>query len=94
VLHPIQLYKNSDLDYFMQEFGCKAGKGQIKPKAHCRAIDFPNKQTNEFILFAFFLFMANKNKFVRSFFGRIYSASKLLLVLYDLWYMLTLGKTK
>ena len=41
-------------------------KGQIKPKADWRAVDSPKKQTNEFVLFAFLLFTANKsNSFVR-----------------------------
>ena len=41
-------------------------KGQIKPKAHWRAVDSPKKRTNEFVLFAFLLFTANKtNLFVR-----------------------------
>ena len=42
------------------------GKGQIKPKADWRAVDSPKKRTNEFVLFAFLLFTANKtNLFVR-----------------------------
>jgi hypothetical protein len=45
-------------------------KGQIKPYADWRSVDSPKKQTNDFFL----LFMAKKNKFVRSFFGRIYGA--------------------
>ena len=41
-------------------------KGQIKPKADWRAVDSPKKRTNEFVLFAFLLFTANKtNSFVR-----------------------------
>ena len=35
-------------------------KGQIKPKADWRAVDSHKKQTNEFVLFAFLLFTANK----------------------------------
>jgi hypothetical protein len=31
-------------------------KGQIKLKAGWRAVDFPKKRTNEFVLFAFLLF--------------------------------------
>ena len=43
----------------------KSVKGQIKPKADWRAVDSPKKQTNEFVLFAFLLFTANKtNSFV------------------------------
>ena len=59
-------------------------KGQIKPKADWRAVDSPKKQTNEFVLFAFLLFMANKTNFFVRFFGRIYGAPNLLLVLSDL----------
>ena len=41
-------------------------KGQTKPKADWCAVDSPIKQTNEFVLFAFLLFTANKlNLFVR-----------------------------
>ena len=36
-------------------------KGQIKPKADWRAVDSPKKRTNEFVLFAFLLFTANKS---------------------------------
>ena len=40
-------------------------KGQIKPKADWRAVDSPKNRTNEFVLFAFFYFTANKtNSFV------------------------------
>ena len=40
-------------------------KGQIKPKADWRAVDSHKKQTNEFVLFAFLLFTANKtNSFI------------------------------
>ena len=35
-------------------------KGQIKPKADWCAADFPKKQRNKFVLFAFLLFTANK----------------------------------
>ena len=51
-------------------------KGQIKPKADYCAVDSPHK-TNELICFVC--------KLVRSFFGRICSAPKLLLVLSDLY---------
>ena len=37
-----------------------ATKGQIKQKADWHAIDSPPKRTNKFVLFAFFLFTANK----------------------------------
>ena len=41
-------------------------KGQLISKADWHAIDSPKKQTDEFVLFAFLLFMANKsNSFVR-----------------------------
>ena len=36
-------------------------KGQIKPKADWRAIDFSKKRTGEIVLFAFLLFTANKS---------------------------------
>ena len=40
-------------------------KGQKKLKADWRAVDSPKKRTNEFFLFAFLLFTANKtNSFV------------------------------
>ena len=35
-------------------------KGLLISKADWRAIDSPKKQTNEFVLFAFLLFTANK----------------------------------
>ena len=41
-------------------------KGQINSKADWSAVDSPKKRTNEFVLFAFLLFTANKtNSFVR-----------------------------
>jgi hypothetical protein len=41
-------------------------KGQLISKADWRAIDSPKKRTEEFVLFAFLLFTANKsNSFVR-----------------------------
>ena len=43
----------------------RLSKGQIKPKADSCAVDSPKRQTNEFVLFAFLLFTANKtNSFV------------------------------
>ena len=39
----------------------------MKPKADLRVIDSPKKQTNEFVLFAFLLFMANMTKKICSF---------------------------
>ena len=56
----------------------KIPKGQIKPKADWRAVDSPKNQTNEFV------FHSKQNKFIHSFFGRIYDAPKLLSVLFDL----------
>ena len=48
--------------------GCDV-KGQLISKADWGAIDSPKKRTDEFVLFAFLLFTANKsNSFVR-FFG-------------------------
>ena len=38
-----------------------APKGQLISKADWRAIDSPKKRTDEFVLFAFLLFMANKS---------------------------------
>ena len=41
-------------------------KGEIKPKADWRAVDFSKKRTNKFVLFAFWVFTANEtNSFVR-----------------------------
>jgi hypothetical protein len=44
-------------------------KGQIKLKADWRAIDSPQKQTNEFVLFAFLLFTVNKTSLLVHFLG-------------------------
>ena len=44
-------------------------KGQLIPKADWRAKDSPKKPTNEFVLFAFLLFMANKSNSSVRFFG-------------------------
>ena len=44
-------------------------KGQIKPKADWRALDSPKKQMNEFVLFAYLLFTANKTNSFIPFFG-------------------------
>ena len=42
-------------------------KGQLISKADCCAIDSSKKQTDEFVLFAFLLFTANKSNWpVRS----------------------------
>ena len=53
-------------DYILLTSKIYCTKGQIKPKTDWRAVDSPKKQTNEFVLFVFLLFMANKtNSFVR-----------------------------
>ena len=39
----------------------RCAKGQLILKADWHAIDSPKKQTNEFVLFAFLLFTANKS---------------------------------
>ena len=39
----------------------KNGKGHLISKADWRAIDSPKKRTEEFVLFAFLLFTANKS---------------------------------
>ena len=44
-------------------------KGQLISKAGWRAIDSPKKQTDEFVLFAFLLFMANKSNSSAHFLG-------------------------
>ena len=43
------------------DFRSRELKGQLIPKADLRAIDSPKKQTDEFVLFAFLLFTANKS---------------------------------
>ena len=61
------------------------GKGQLISKADWHSIDSPKNRTDEFDLFAFLLFRANKQiKFIRLFFGRIYSAPICFSVLSDL----------
>ena len=62
------------IDHFIRTIKNVPTKGQIKPKADCRTVDSSKKQTNEIVLFAFFAFQSKLNKFVRSFFGRIYRA--------------------
>ena len=44
-------------------------KGQLILKADWRAIYAPKKRTDEFVLFAFLLFMANKSNSSVSFLG-------------------------
>ena len=46
---------------------CFLTKGQLKPKADLRAIDSPKELTDEFVLFAFLLFTANKSNQIRLF---------------------------
>ena len=58
-------------------------KGQIKPKADWHAVDSPKKQMNEFVLFAFLLFTANKTNSLIWSLGES-MAPKLLLALSDL----------
>ena len=69
--------KNKDLKEIFVFF-----KGQIKPKADLRAVGSPKKWTNEFVLFAFLLFTANKTNSFIHFFSS--SALELLSVLSDL----------
>ena len=45
----------------------KVNKGQMKLKVDWRAVDSAKKRTNEFVLFAFLLFTANKTKQIHSF---------------------------
>ena len=49
-------------------------KGQLISKTDWRALDSSKKQTDEFDLFAVKSKKSKQNKFVRSFFGRIYGA--------------------
>ena len=44
-------------------------KGQLISKADCRAIDSPKKQKDEFVLFVFLLFTANKSNLSVRFLG-------------------------
>ena len=59
-------------------------KGQIISKADWRAIDSPKKQTDEFVLFAFLLFTANKSNLFVLFLGESTGAPILLSVLSDI----------
>ena len=49
--------------------GNELTKGQLTSKADWRAIDFPKKGKDEFVLFAFLLFTANKSYSLVRFFG-------------------------
>ena len=60
---------------------CRHAKGQIKPKADWDAVDSPKKRTNEWSWKA-----KKQNRFVRSFFWRIYSAPIYL------WFYLTFNQ--
>ena len=62
----------------------KGAKGQLISKADWRATDSLKKQTDEFVLFAFLLFTANKSNSSIRFFGRIYVPSICFLKLIDL----------
>ena len=63
-VHLILLFQKVLLKYKIKFYG--RAKGQIKPKEDWRAVDSPKKQMNEFVLFAFLLFTANKtNSFIR-----------------------------
>ena len=63
-IHQTEMEIEREFYYFREPYG--TFKGQIKPKADGRAVDSPKKRTNEFGLFAFLLFTANKpNSFVR-----------------------------
>ena len=48
---------------------CMLGKGHLILKADWRAIDSPKKRTDEFVLFAFLLFTANKSNLSVRFLG-------------------------
>ena len=69
-------FKQRCLDVFFVFSTCQLSKGQIKPKADWQVVDSPKKRRNEFGLFAFLFFTANKTNF-----GRIYGGPKLLSVL-------------
>ena len=69
------------LTYFFLNSRLWISKGQIKPKTDWRAVDSSKKRTNEFVLFAFLLFTANKSN---SFFWRFYGSPICFLKLTDL----------
>ena len=60
------------------------GKGQLVLKAIYGQLTSPKKGTDEFLLFAFLLFTANKSNSSVCFFGRIYGAPICLRKLTDL----------
>ena len=47
----------------MGNINSSTSKGQLISKADWRTIDSPKKRTDEFVLFAFLLFTANKSNF-------------------------------
>ena len=55
---------------FKLEKGNKSPKGQLISKPIYDLLTSPKKRTDEFDLFAFLLFTANKSNQIRSFFGR------------------------
>ena len=46
----------------IQEEHCATAKGQIKPKADCRTVDYPKKRMNEFVC----LFCREKQKSIKN----------------------------
>ena len=61
-------------------------KGQLISKADWRAIESPKKQTDEFVLFAFLLFKANKSNSPVPFLGEYMACQSAF------WFYLTFGK--
>ena len=61
-------------------------KGQIKSKADWRAVDFPEKWRNKFVLFAFLLFTANKTNLFVNLLGESTARPKFF------WFYLTFTK--
>ena len=62
------------------KFMTSIAKGQIKPKADWGALDSPKKQTYEFVLLAFLLFMANKITYFVLFWENLWRAQTLLVL--------------
>ena len=59
---------------YVQKLHCllrAVGKGQLISKVDCCAIDSPKKHTDEFVSFAFLLFMANKSNSSIRFLGEV-----------------------
>ena len=61
--------ENSNCLYSCQISWKQPAKGQLILKADWRAIDSPKKRTDEFVLFAFLLFTANKSNSYIQFLG-------------------------